>query len=84
MRRTLIQFDEGTYRKLRQRAFEQERSISALVREMVVKTLAGNTNQEGPKRARKLLSVGSGRSKQEPLSPVSEQHDEALATILNQ
>jgi len=84
MRRTLVQFDEGTYRKLRQQAFQQERSISALVREMVVKGLTGNTSQERPKRAGKLLSVGVGRSKQDRLSPVSERHDEALAVILNQ
>jgi len=85
MRRTLIQFDEQTYRKLRQQAFQQERSISALVREMVVKTLTGNSNQERPKRAGKFLSVGAGCSKQEGrLSPVSERHDEALAAVFNQ
>lgn len=84
MRRTLIQFDEQTYRKLRQQAFQQERSISALVREMVVKTLTGNIKQEKPKRAEKFLSVGAGRSRQGRLSPVSERHDEALVAVFNQ
>ncbi|OFW14507.1 MAG: hypothetical protein A3H29_03665 [Acidobacteria bacterium RIFCSPLOWO2_02_FULL_67_21] len=35
MRRTLVQFGEDTYRRLRRRAFREERSISALVRDMV-------------------------------------------------
>ena len=40
MKRTLIQFDEDTYQKLRNRAFEQEKSISSVVRELVAKGLA--------------------------------------------
>lgn len=81
MRRALIQFDEETYRKLRQQAFQQERSISALVREMVASTLTGTTNQKRPKRAEEYLSVGAGRSRQGRVSPVSERHDEALVAL---
>jgi hypothetical protein len=79
MRRTLVQFDDETYRKLRQRAFRQERSMSSLVREMVAKGLEGDAG--GPKRTQvgQFASVGAGRSKQGRLSPVSEKHDEALA-----
>jgi predicted transcriptional regulator len=41
MRCTLIQLDDDTYCKLRQLAFRQERSVSALAREMVVKGVEG-------------------------------------------
>ena len=78
MRRTLIQLDEGIYRKLREKAFRQERSISSLVRAMVVQGLEGEARAK-PKRTSQFSSVGAGRSKQGRLSPVSERHDEALA-----
>jgi hypothetical protein len=80
MKRTLVQFDQGTYQKLRQKAFQQERSISSLVREMVVQALEGGAKRSQPTRLRQFLSVGAGRSKQDRLSPISERHDEALAT----
>jgi plasmid stability protein len=79
MKRTLVQFDDETYRTLRQRAFRQERSISALVRELVARGLEDGTVRERPTRINQFLSVGAGRSKQGRLSPVSEKHDEALA-----
>jgi plasmid stability protein len=79
MKRTLVQFDEDTYRKLRERAFRQERSISAVVRELIAKGLEGDGARKKPTRVSQFLSVGSGRSKQDRLSPVSEKHDEALA-----
>jgi plasmid stability protein len=81
MRRTLVQLDEDTYRKLRQKAFRQERSISSLVRAMVVQGLEGEARAK-PKRVSQFLSVGTGRSRQGRLSPVSERHDEALAAVL--
>lgn len=79
MRRTLIQFDEVTYRQLRERAFRQERSVSSLVREIVARELqsAGSRNKLG--HISQFASVAAGRSKQGPLAPVSERHDEALA-----
>jgi len=83
MRRTLVQFDEGTYRKLRQEAFQQERSISSLVREMVVQALEGGAKRLKPTRVSQFLSVGAGRSKQGRLSPISERHDKALATAFD-
>jgi len=79
MRRALVQFDEGTYRKLRQEAFQQERSISSLVREMVVEALEGGVKRLKPTRVSEFLSVSAGRSKQGRLSPISERHDKALA-----
>jgi plasmid stability protein len=79
MRRSLIQFDDQTYQKLRQRAFQQERSISSLVREIVVKTLEGHAGRGRPRRVSQFLSVAAGRSPQGRMSPISEKHDEALA-----
>lgn len=79
MKRTLVQFDEDTYRRLRQRAFREERSISALVREMVTQGLDGAARRDRPTRLSQFSSVRAGRSKQGRLSPVSEKHDEALA-----
>ena len=79
MRRTLIQFDEETYRALRQRAFREERSVSSLVRDLVAKGLASDT-RERRTHVRQFASVRAGRSRQGRLSPVSERHDEALGT----
>jgi plasmid stability protein len=79
MKRSLIQFDEETYQKLRQRAFQQERSISSLVREIVVKSLDGHAGRAQTRRVSQFLSVAAGRSQQGRLSPISEKHDEALA-----
>ena len=83
MRRTLVQFEEGTYRRLRQEAFQQERSISSLVREMVVQALDGGPKRLKATRVSQFLSVGAGRSKQGRLSPISERHDKALTTALD-
>lgn len=74
-----MQFDDDTHRKLRQRAFREERSISALVRELVAQGLEGGVARERRTRVGQFLSVRAGRSKQGRLSPVSEKHDEALA-----
>ncbi|MGH9173337.1 MAG: hypothetical protein ACRD1H_03210 [Vicinamibacterales bacterium] len=79
MRRTLVQLDEDTYRKLRERAFSQERSLSAVVREMVARGLSGEPARNRRTRVRRFSSVGAGRSTQGRLAPVSERHDEALA-----
>ena len=79
MKRTLIQFDPETYRRLRQQAFRQERSISSLVREIVATGLQGNAGRPKPTRASQFLSVAAGRSKPGRLAPISEKHDAALA-----
>jgi len=80
MRRALIQFDEDTYSKLRQTAFDKKQSISAVVREMVDKGLAAGKGKKY-KSARDFSFVGAGASKQRRLSPVSERQDDALAEI---
>ena len=80
MRRALIQFDEGTYEKLRRRAFAQGRSISSVTRELVAKGLESGKRKKLT-RVEQFSFIGAGRSKQGRLSPVSERHDEALAEI---
>ncbi len=79
MKRTLIQFDEDTYLKLRQRAYEQSRSMSSVVRELVAKGLVSRNRKKFT--ISDFKSVGAGQSKQGRLAPVSIRHDEALAEI---
>ena len=74
-----MQLDESTYRKLRQEAYRQQRSVSSLVREMVVQALEGGAKRLKPTRVSQFVSVGASRSKQGTLTPISERHDEALA-----
>jgi hypothetical protein len=78
MKRTLIQFDEETYRRLRQQAFRQDRSVSSLVRELVAAGLGTAAARPRPTQARQLASVRAGRSTQKGAA-VSESHDAALA-----
>ena len=80
MKRTLIQFDEETYNKLRHRAYEERRSISSVARELISKGLQPPKKNKLT-RVEQFRSVGAWRSKQGRLAPVSERHDEALAEI---
>jgi hypothetical protein len=83
MKRTLIQFDEDTYHKLRTRAFERRQSIAAVVREMVGKGLdTGNAKKYT--RIGDFSSIGAGSSAQGRLAPASVRHDEAWAESLFQ
>lgn len=79
MKRTQIQLDEETYRRLREEAHARRTSMAGLVRE-AVRALVGL----GPKskRLEEFTFVGSGRSRQGDLAPVSERHDEALTRAL--
>ena len=80
MKRTLIQFDEDTYDKLRNQAFSRKQSISSVVRELVSKGL-GSEKRKKYARIEDFSFIGGGSSDQGRLSPVSERHDEALAEI---
>jgi plasmid stability protein len=81
MKRTQIQLDERTYEILRRRAFEQGRSISSYVREVLAYSL-GTIKSKQKLSLKDLSFIGAGRSRQGKLSPVSERHDEALAEAL--
>ena len=77
MKRTQLQLDEPTYQILRTRAFEENTSLAALIRQILHQHLRVNDV-----RARKLKDyqfIASGTSSQSDLKPVSERHDEALA-----
>jgi len=81
VRRILIRLDERTCRELRRRAYQRNRSMSAVVRE----TLAEAFGLGAPARRRSIgrfRSVAAGRSRQGRLAPVSERHDQALAEAL--
>jgi hypothetical protein len=84
MKRTLVQFDEPTYRRLRDRAFRQQRSMASLVRELVARGLDADEGRARPRRVADFVSVKAGRSKQGRLSPVSEKHDAALAAAFDE
>jgi plasmid stability protein len=80
MRRTLVQLDEATYRRLKHRAFRQDRSLSAVVRELLAQGLDDAGAGRRAKGARRVFrSVRAGRARPDAGSPVSEHHDEALA-----
>jgi len=77
MKRAQIQLDEEIYELLRHRAFEEKKSISGVIREIVKKGISQ------PGRSRSLSTkdfafIAAARSKQGSLKPVSERHDEAL------
>lgn len=78
MKRTLVQFDEPTHRRLRHEAFRQERSVASLVREFVASGL-DHAGGRRPARAKQFLSVAVGRSTRGRGSRVSEKHDAVLA-----
>jgi len=77
MKRAQIQLEEDMYNQLRRRAFQEKKSISALIREIVGK---GITPPHGSRHLsiKDFKFVAVGRSRQGPLKPVSERHDEAL------
>lgn len=77
MKRTQVQLDDQIYEAVRRRAFDEHRSISAVVRDALA---AGLSLRRRP-TARKpdFRFLGSGRSRQDAGRPVSEHHDEALA-----
>jgi len=50
---------------------------------MVEAGLEGKMRRAKPKRVSQFLSVAAGRSKSDSGSPVSERHDEALATVFD-
>lgn len=80
MKRTQIQLDEPTYERLRHRAFEQGRSMSAVARDILSEALGVHR----PPRRLTLADfpwIGMGASDDSDLAPVSERHDEALERI---
>ena len=82
MRRTQVQLDEYIYKLARQKAYEDGVSLSAVVREALELYVTGLQWQ--PLTLEDLGFVGIGSSDDDDLSPVSENHDEALARALEE
>lgn len=77
MRRTQIQLDDDLYEALRRRAFEERRSLAAVVRDLLAQAM-GRT-PVGARRVEDFEIVGVGQSRQSRgARPVSEAHDAAL------
>ena len=76
MVRTQIQLDEATYREIKRIAYEQGKSMSAVVREILKKSLG---RKEKPKKKLTLEDfpfIGKYRSGE---SDISERHDDYFA-----
>lgn len=80
MKRTQVQLDEATYQLLRKKAFQQEISMAALIRQVLQEHLG--TKPARRRRMEDFTFIGSGWSEDGSLEPVSERHDEALAEAL--
>ena len=71
MIRTQIQLDDQTYEALRQKAFAERKSLSAVVRELLSRALGSQTR----KARRKFTFVGMVRGRKKD---VSARHDDYL------
>jgi len=80
MKRAQIQLEEEVYELLRHRAFKEKKSIAGVIREIVKKDFSQSDYRQ-TFSVKDFAFIGVGRSKQGPLKPVSERHDEALGDI---
>jgi len=80
MKRAQIQLKEKTFEVLRQRAFQEKKSIAGVIRELIDKEM---TLQAQPKSLsiKDFRFIGAGKSLQRSLKPVSERHDQALEEV---
>ena len=81
MKRAQIQIEEEVYELLRNRAFKEKKSIAGVIREIVKKDIS-QSDRHRFSSLKDFTFIGAGRSKQGPLKPVSERHDEALEEAL--
>ncbi|MBI2917110.1 MAG: ribbon-helix-helix protein, CopG family [Chloroflexi bacterium] len=77
MKRTQVQLDDATFEMLRRKAFDRGISMAGLVRDALHEYLGLRVTKL--RRIQQFQFIGSGRSEQGDLAPVSECHDEALA-----
>lgn len=76
MIRTQIQLDEATHALVKQRAYAENKSLAAVVRDALTQYLTSPGGR--PNGMGRLTFIGSGRSEPGGPSPLSERHDEAL------
>ena len=77
MKRTQVQLDEKTYTLAKQKAFVENKSMAAVIREAVAEYLTSPSGS--PAGLESFSFIGSGQSSSEGPRPLSERHDEALA-----
>ncbi|OGP71124.1 MAG: hypothetical protein A2W09_01030 [Deltaproteobacteria bacterium RBG_16_50_11] len=77
MKRAQIQLEEELFDLLRRRAFQEKRSIAGVIREIIRKEITPS-NRSRSSSMKDFKFIAAGRSRQDPLKPVSERHDEAL------
>ena len=82
MKRAQIQIDDEVYELLRNRAFKEKKSIAGVIREILKKDIF-QSDRHRPSSIKDFTFIGTGSSKQGPLKPVSERHDEALEEVFN-
>ena len=79
MKRTQIQLDDATYEAVRHRAFEQGRSMAAVVREALSEAF-GAPATKPPRTIEDFTFVGMGTDPNPPADlPVSVDHDKWYA-----
>jgi len=81
MKRAQLQIDDKLYEAVRQKAFHDTRSMASVLRE-ALELYMGQKPRPKKSSAWDALPVALGSSHQGPLSPVSENHDQALADAL--
>jgi hypothetical protein len=81
MKRTQVQIDEATYEALRRLAYEQSKSVSAVVRALLSQALQPK-GREKPLSLKDFKFIGAARSSPGKLARVSTRHDDALADAL--
>ena len=77
MIRTQIQLDETTYALAKQRAYAENKSLAAVVRDALDHYLTPPAEQ--PTGLDEFTFIASGQSDTGTPHPLSEKHDEALA-----
>lgn len=80
MVRTQIQLEEQVWEKLRARAFQEKKSVAALVRSAVIKEL-GLLAKGASWQPRGLKFIAIGRAKGRGAGTISVRHDEELVKI---
>jgi hypothetical protein len=83
MKRAQIQLEEKTFEALRQRAFQEKKSIAGLIREIIDKEMSLEARPKSLSLG-DFRFIGAGKSLQESLEPVSEKHDQALEKVFRE
>ena len=83
MRRTQIQLDDTTYEAVRQRAFDEGRSMASVVRETLARAF-GTATTDARKTIKDFKFVGIGSDPNPPEDvPVSVDHDRWYAQAVD-